>query len=273
VIRGRRFTSEKELVEFIREKFGYKDLSGPYRRVKNLIEKGLLKRVPGVGYYPIMVDEEHINLIRRTSSLILDFIEKGEVVLGENEKYYGRKLSRVEVESLINATMEHILTAKPEIQDWIKLFNELVHAIELEVYYKVKVMYASIRIQNLILKLTLIDRFPEIKESISSGGKHLKNIFDYIIDIYNEVSDYEVIKKEFKDENLEELLKFELPPIDKDKINNIKVENLEKPLKELEEFRLSPISKEKVLKELQDLVSTGRIYERELSSILSKLSE
>ena len=143
--KGMYFKTEKELAEFIQEVCGYSDkkLGAGYRRANELLRSGLIKRVPKIGFCPTS-DEEHYNLVHRTFPLILDLIEKGEVVLEENEKYYGRRLSRVQVESLIDAALEHLLTAEPEPQKVIRRFNELVNNLD-GMYHYVIVMNTFIK--------------------------------------------------------------------------------------------------------------------------------
>ncbi len=144
ISKGIYFKTKKELAEFIQEICGYSDkkLGAGYRRVNKLLEGGKIRFVPKIGFYPTSA-EEHSNLIRRTFSLILDFMEKGEVVLDENEKYYGQRFSREQMESLIDRALEHLLTAKPRLQEVVKEFIGLVYDSN-RTYEHVESIYDSI---------------------------------------------------------------------------------------------------------------------------------
>lgn len=158
---GKYFKGEKDFAKFIHEICGYstKKYSTAYRRVKELEGSGRVKYVPRIGYCPVLTeDREHNNLIRKALLQLLNFISKGEVILEENELYYGQRLSRDDVESHINSALEHLLSSKPRLQEVVEEFNRLVDNA-CKIYDDIRSIYAKskeieTRINNLLTNIS-----------------------------------------------------------------------------------------------------------------------
>jgi len=203
ISKGKYFKTEKELAEFIQEVCGYSDkrLGAGYRRAKELIKSGLIGRDPKIGYYP-KLDKEHYNLVHRTFPLILDLIEKGEVVLEENEKYYGQRLSRGQVESLIDAALEHILIAEPELQEVVKEFNKLVSDLS-KIYECIEIEVSSIKVMIGFI-IVAMNNILKVYEDTFEPEKKERHIIDYVVEFHEAVRIYEKLKELRK--TLEEFL-------------------------------------------------------------------
>jgi hypothetical protein len=183
---GRYFKTKGELAKLIHEVRGYKDrtLSTGYRLVNKLEICGLIKYVRNFGYVPVL-DKEHEDLMLKTFSLISDLIEKGDVVLDENEKYYGRKLAREHVEILIEYALEHLLTRSSVVEEIVKEFNKLITDLNM-VYRELRLASMDKRLELRSFVDEVVKIMDEIKSCLENPAKqqHLTNEPEVYRDIY-----------------------------------------------------------------------------------------
>ena len=176
--RDRLFTSERELAEFIKEVCEYEDLSQPYRIIKALEDGGYITKVIPYGYVPVL-GGDHVDMIRRTCSLILDLIRGNIVAPKENERYYGRRVSEAEVETLIEYAAEHLLTAVPEARDLIKRFLDVLEELT-NTYLQCYLLYLEYYDAGASLMKQLLptsdETLKEIRDEVLEGVEELKKI-------------------------------------------------------------------------------------------------
>jgi hypothetical protein len=98
-----------------------------YRLIRTLMDKGSIAFIPGYGF--VAVNKRHLDLILATYELILDAVRTGGVLDEPPSSYYGVKLSKETLLTLMSLALMHAITSmvgwRDEIGRVAKIIREL----------------------------------------------------------------------------------------------------------------------------------------------------
>jgi hypothetical protein len=89
-----------------------------YRLISALMDKGSIAFIPGYGF--VAVNRRHLDLILATYELILDAVRSNGVLDEPPSSYYGVKLSKVTLHTLMGLALMHAITSRARWRDWVE---------------------------------------------------------------------------------------------------------------------------------------------------------
>jgi hypothetical protein len=96
-----------------------------YRLISALMDKGSIAFIPGYGF--VAVNRRHLDLILATYELILDAVRSNGVLDEPLSSYYGVKLSKVTLHTLMGLALMHAITSSGGIgsRGWLRVLESL----------------------------------------------------------------------------------------------------------------------------------------------------
>ncbi len=98
-----------------------------YRLIRTLMDKGSIAFIPGYGF--IVVNKRHLDLILATYELILDAVRTGGVLDEPPSSYYGVKLSKETLHTLMSLALMHAITSMVGWRDEVRRVAKIVREL------------------------------------------------------------------------------------------------------------------------------------------------